>query len=99
MSFKNPNIGKYVIVRSYGAGVFFGNLEEQSKSGKIVVLNKCHRLWRWYAANGIALSGVARYGIIMSKSKIDAMTKNHVITDVIEVIPCTKMAVKSIMED
>jgi len=99
MSFKNPNIGKFVIVRSYGAGVFFGKLKEQSKNGKVVVLNKCRRLWKWHAADGIALSGVARYGIIRSKSNIDSMTKNHVITGVIEVIPCTDAAVKSIMED
>ena len=99
MSFKNPNIGKYVIVRSYGAGVFFGKLKEQSKNCKIVVLNKCRRLWKWHAADGIALSGVAMRGLIYDENtKVDIMTNNHVITGVLEVIPCADTAVKSIME-
>jgi hypothetical protein len=35
--------GKYVIVRTYSAGVFAGNL--QSRDGKEVVLTDARRLW------------------------------------------------------
>lgn len=62
-------LGKYVIVRTYSAGVFAGTL--QSRSGEKVVLENVRRLWRWHTANnGVSLSEVAVYGINDKNSKI-----------------------------
>lgn len=40
--------GKYVIVRTYSAGVFAGNL--QSRNGREVILTNARRLWYWSGA-------------------------------------------------
>lgn len=40
--------GKYVIVRTYSAGVFAGNLK--SRNGKEVELTDARRIWRWAGA-------------------------------------------------
>ena len=48
-------IGKKVIVRSYGAGVFFGTLNDAEKCDDkwTVELLDCRRLWQWYGACSI----------------------------------------------
>ena len=45
-------IGKKVIVRSYGAGVFFGTLNEfeRCEDKYTVELLDCRRLWQWAGA-------------------------------------------------
>jgi hypothetical protein len=53
--------GKYVIVRTYSAGVFAGNL--QSREGQEVVLTDARRLWYWAGAaslSQLAVSGTSR---------------------------------------
>ena len=52
---------KYVIVRTYSAGVFAGYLE--SRNGQEVVLTKARRLWYWSGASSLsqlAMEGVKR---------------------------------------
>jgi hypothetical protein len=49
---------KYVIVRTYSAGVFAGNLV--SRSGQEVVLENARRLWYW--AGAASLSQLAMDG-------------------------------------
>ena len=48
-------IGKKVIVRSYGAGVFFGTLNEAEPTEDkwTVELLNCRRLWNWNGACSI----------------------------------------------
>lgn len=52
---------KYVIVRTYSAGVFAGELE--SRNGQEVVLRNARRLWYWAGASSLsqlAMEGVKR---------------------------------------
>lgn len=48
---------KYVIVRTYSAGVFAGNLE--SRNGQEVVLTDARRLWYWVGAASLSQLAVA----------------------------------------
>lgn len=82
------HVGKYVIVRTYSAGVFFGKLKEMS--GKQCVLDECRRIYSWSKA--FTLSHAALYGI-GDDSKLTDETTAHVITEAIEVIPATSKAV------
>ena len=43
---------KYVIVRTYSAGVFAGNLE--SRTGQEVVLRNARRIWYWSGAASLS---------------------------------------------
>jgi len=43
---------KYVIVRTYSAGVFAGNLE--SRTGREVVLRNARRIWYWSGAASLS---------------------------------------------
>ena len=82
----------FVIVRSYGAGVFAGYLRSRSAdaSGGSVVLDHCIRLWRW---TGCSLSQVARDGIAGSgENKFSVPTDGHEICQAIEIIPATEKA-------
>ena len=87
-------IGKNVIIRTYSAGVWCGTLSQ--KSGNEVILTNARRLWRWWAAESISLSGVANFGIIEAKSQI-APKVDGVWLEAIEIIPTTDKAEKSIM--
>ena len=84
---------KKVIVRGDRSGVFFGTLV--AKEGREVTLNDCRRLWYWDGAASI------------SQLAVDGTSKPHncnftvrvsgiVITDVLEIIPCTDKAIESI---
>lgn len=56
-------IGQKVLIRSYGAGVFFGTLESETytQAGKVVVLSNSRRIHYWEGA--ASLSQVAQEGI------------------------------------
>ena len=87
-------LGKYCIVRCFHAGVHSGYVTEVD--GEIVVLKDSRRLWEWTAKKGIALSGVAQYGVVPRESKIDALNPTIYLTGVCEIIPCTDAAMASI---
>ena len=91
----NYSIGKVVIIRTYSAGVWCGILEQ--KSGNEVVLKDARRMWRWWAAESISLSGVANFGIMRDKSKI-APKVDGVWLEAIEIIPVTQIASDSIFK-
>ena len=88
-------IGSTVIVRTYSAGVWCGTLAQ--KSGSEVVLVNARRMWRWWCKESISLSGVVRYGIDRSKSKIAAPV-DSVWLEAIEIMPIDGESEKSIME-
>lgn len=95
----NPTIGKYCVVRTYSAGVHAGVVEsitEGGAQGSSAVLTDSRRLWRWYTTGGVALSGVAQHGIVADESRIDALNPVIYVTGVIEIIPTTDAARKSI---
>lgn len=54
-------IGKYVVVRSSPSGCWAGVVE--AIDGDTVDLTSARRLWRWWSAKGVSLSGVAEYGL------------------------------------
>jgi len=85
-------IGKYVIVRTYSAGVWFGKL--QRKIGEEVYLTEARRMYRWWAAKSISLTGCALYGIKQEESKICGEIETPLIY--IEILPCSDVAIQSI---
>ncbi|AWY21689.1 hypothetical protein LP109_05540 [Moraxella bovis] len=91
----NAMLGKKVIIRTYSAGVWFGELEQ--KAGNEVILKNARRMWKWWAKEGISLSACALYGVKHDNSKIVEAVES-VWLEAIEIIPCTDIAIKS-MED
>ena len=89
----NSMVGKKCIVRTYSAGVWFGEISE--KSGKEVIIKNARRMWQWWADEGISLSAVALHGIKHDKSKI-AEAVPAVWLEAIELIPASVKAANSI---
>ena len=86
-------IGKYVIVRTYSAGVFAGVL--QSRDGKEVILHQARRLWYWDGA--ASLSQMAMEGVKAPQNcKFPVAVDRIVLTEAIEIIDATEVARKSI---
>ena len=85
--------GKYCIVRTDSAGVFAGFVE--SRDGKEVVLTQARRLWYW---NGAAsLSQLAMEGVKKPEDcKFPCEVTEIILTEAIEIIPCSEKAYKSI---
>lgn len=84
---------KYVIIRGNRSGVFFGNLVE--RNGSEVKLENCRRLWYWDGAASIsqlAVNGTTN----PYECKFTIVVPEIEILDVIEIIPCSNKAVKSI---
>lgn len=90
---QSPFVGKYVICRCYSAGVHAGELVSQQ--GDVVVLKNSRRLWSWKAKNGVALSGVAQFGL-QTGCKIDVINPEIMLTGVIETIQASQVARDSI---
>lgn len=82
---------KPVLVRTYSAGVHFGYLV--SRDGKEVTLDRSRRIWRWYGAN--TLSEIATSGLDQKQSKVAAPV-SIILTEAIEIIDCTPVAVEKI---
>ena len=80
-------LGKYVIVRTYSAGVFAGNLE--SRTGQEVVLRNARRLWYW--AGAASLSQLANVGMPM-KCKFPAPVDRIELLQAIEILDVTAEA-------
>jgi hypothetical protein len=85
--------GKYVIVRGDRSGVFAGTLK--AKEGREVELNDCRRIWYWDGAASISQLAVDGTSAAAS-CKFPVPVASIVITDVIEIIPCTEKAEASI---
>ena len=83
----------YVIVRTYSAGVFAGNLE--SKNGKEVILRNARRIWYWEGA--ASLSELAMKGTSKTDScKFPCEVDKIILTEAIEIISTTTKAEQSI---
>lgn len=85
-------IGQKVIIRADRAGVFYGTLA--AKDGSEVELTNCRRIWYWNGAN--SLSQLAAEGVNRSGNKFSMTVDNIQVLGVIEIIPCTEKAIKSI---
>lgn len=86
-------IGKYVLIRTYSAGVWAGHLGK--KSGNEVILYEARRMWQWKAKEGISLSAVAVNGIDSGDSRI-ATPVPEVWMEAIEIIPFSDTAWKTV---
>jgi hypothetical protein len=90
-----PSMSSYVIIRTYSAGVHFGIIER--REGKEVELRDARRIWYWEGA--ASLSQMAVNGVSKPKScKFSVITPVIILTEAIEIIPCTEQAAKCILE-
>ena len=89
----NSMVGKKCVIRTYSAGVWFGEVAE--KSGNEVIVKNARRMWKWWAAEGISLSAVALHGIRHDQSKIVESVPT-VWLEAIELIPANDKAIASI---
>ena len=85
---KDYFLNKYVIIRSYDAGVHCGILKEYDSQNRHALLNNSRRLWYW---KGFTLSQVANEGMIEG-AKVSQELAEIIIANVIEIIPCTEKA-------
>jgi len=86
-------LGKKVIIRTYSAGVHYGTL--YSREGKEAVLTDSIRIWYWSGAN--SLSQLAVDGTKEpANCKFTISVPEILVTEVIEIIPCSENAIASI---
>lgn len=86
---------KYVIVRTYSAGVFAGELE--SRSGQEVVLLNARRIWYW--AGAASLSQLATDGTSRPKEcKFPCEVSRVELLQAIEILDVSDKARESIKE-
>lgn len=93
MAPKKSSPRKFVVVRTYSAGVHTGELIEKRDTANgrlIVVLANSRRLWRWNGAN--SLNEVALRGVSESYSRISEPVAETEIPDVIECLTATPEA-------
>jgi hypothetical protein len=87
---------KYYIVRTYSAGVWFGNI--QKLDGTIAIVTNARRLWYW--AGAASLSQLATEGTKNPTGCKFTVTitddEGVYLPQVIEVLPCTEKAVENI---
>ena len=84
---------KYYIVRTYSAGVFFGEITK--REGQEVVMKNARRIWYWTGA--ASLSQLAMEGTSSPATcKFPCVVDEVILTQVIEIIPCTEKAIQNI---
>lgn len=85
-------IGEFVVVRTYSAGVHCGTLVESS--GTAVRLADARRIWRWSGAN--TLHELSLRGASREYTRISEAIPWILLTQAIEVIPCSAEAVQNL---
>jgi hypothetical protein len=86
---------KRVIVRTYSAGVFFGELVNRSEDGKRGDILNARRIWYWDGA--ASLSQLATTGTSKpANCKFPASVEKIEVMEVIEVLAVTEEAAASI---
>lgn len=88
--------GMYCIIRTENAGVFAGTLLSMDDNMRVAEIKDSRRLWYWDGA--ASLSQLAMEGTKKPDNcKFPCVVPEMKVYEVIEVIPCTKEAYKSIM--
>ena len=85
-------IGSFVVVRTYSAGVHVGTLAK--RDGKEVTLADARRIWSWKGANTlheIAISGVGK------GSRVSESVQTVLLTEAIEIIAAAEAAKANLM--
>ena len=86
---------EYCMVRTYSAGVFAGYVEK--RDGREATLRHARRMWYWDGA--ASLSQLATDGTSKPENcKFPCEVDKVILTEVIEIIPITEKARKSIEE-
>lgn len=86
---------KRYIIRCDRAGVFFAHVAEYDPQTSTATLTNCRRLWYWDGAasiSQIAMDGVKR----PDQCQFTMTVPEMIVGGVIELIPCTEKAEKSI---
>jgi len=87
---------KFHIIRTYSAGVWFGNIKQLNENS--VILTNARRLWYWSGAaslSQLAVEGTKRPNDC--KFTVTITDEEGVyLPQIIEVLPCTKEAVENI---
>jgi len=86
----NEYIGKKVLIRANGAGVYFGTLERME--GNQVKVANVRNIWRWTGAS--CLSQIANEGV--TGNKIGPVVSSMVINNVLQVMPLTDTAIANL---
>lgn len=95
MEERKIDIGKYVICRTYSAGVFAGTLAR--RDGKEATLTGARRIWYWEGA--ASLSELAQRGTSApARCKFPAPVDEVLLTEAVELLSVTPAAQKSIEE-
>ncbi|HMH11135.1 MAG TPA: hypothetical protein VK553_10515 [Candidatus Nitrosopolaris rasttigaisensis] len=92
-SLKTKEDGRYVIARTYTAGVFAGEL--QSRNGREVVFHNARRLWKWSGAASLSqlcMEGVKDPDNCMFPCEVDRVE----LLEVVEILDVTDKAKKII---
>ncbi len=90
---ENISNKKYVIARTYSAGVFAGHLKK--RTGKEIILQDARRIFYWDGA--ASLSQLAMEGTNKPDNcKFPIAVDEVLLTELIELLPCTKKAEDSI---
>ena len=92
-------LNKKCIIRSYGAGVFYGTVtaKNNTAAGVEVELKDARRIYYWAGANTIsqlATEGSKR----QSDCKITVAVPEMIVTGVVEIIPATEVAIINLDE-
>lgn len=83
------NSKQHVLIRTYSAGVHYGVLVK--REGKEVTLSDARRVWRWRGAN--TLHELSLRGPSTDYSRVSEPVAEILLTEAIEVIPCSPAAV------
>ena len=89
---------KYVIVRTYSAGVFAGELE--SRKGQEVVLTNARRLWYWKGAaslSQLAVSGTSKPDECKFPVAVPRVELLQAV-EILEVTPAGRESIESVPE-
>ena len=91
------NNDDYCIIRTQNAGVHFGKLSETDLAIGKVILKNARRIWYWEGA--ASLSQLAKEGVSKPQNcKFSVSIAEITLLQVIEIIPCTLMAIKNISQ-
>ena len=86
---------KYYIIRGDRSGVFFGQIAD--RNGQEVKLRNVRKLWYWdgaCAVEQLAVDGVTN----PSSCKFTVVVPEMVVTDAIQILPCSDKAAKILDE-
>jgi len=90
------NIGDYVIVRAYAAGVFAGTIKSQS--GDVVTLTNARRIWYWDGAaslSQLAMEGTSKPGNCKFPAPVNAV-EIHGVIEILETTPNSRKSIKEV---